>query len=810
MNKATKLQKTKTRVRKTLEKVPLHGWRTTDDDEVALRRWRGRTEITVIEALEPEHRVFGTFRVRSNSGSAYEVEIRDLCNRNNSCGCIDHRVNGLGTCKHIEGVLAAVARKRGARSKPRISAAAPRVEIFVLRVDTAAPAILYPDAGPDAQARRFLAPFCTPDGALKPGLPNIQALVAAARSAPKSVRVSRHIGVWLEREVRLAAREKARAQFLAAVEAGRASWDIVKQPLLPYQKDGAAHLAFHERALLADEMGLGKTVQAIAACELLARQKGIERVVVVSPTSVKAEWEDQIARFSDRDVRFVAGLRPNRMRLYSEPAFFTLVNYEQVVRDADDINRLLKPDVVILDEAQRIKNWQTKTARQVKSLKSPFAFVLTGTPLENRIEETYSIVQYLDPEVFGPLFRFNRDFYELDERGRPAGYRNLDRMHRRLCDIMLRRRKREVEKELPGRTVKTFFVPMAEEQAARYADYEYRARRLASIAQHRPLKKEEFERLQISLACMRMICDTPAILDPDCRVCPKLEELERVLEDLMEDGERKIVVFSEWVRMLDLVKQLAAQMGIEYAWHTGGVPQLRRRAEIARFREDRACRLFLTSDAGATGLNLQMASCVINLDLPWNPARLEQRIARVWRKGQMQAVTAVNFVTENSIEHSILHLLAHKQSLADGILDGTDDFSAIKMPSGRAAMIERMQALLGETKAASIRVLSAEEALVEDIRTRHDERLIRAELRADRLLMVLDLDPGALAAEQARLRQENSFGQPAVELIDRTAWQMLQRLTQAGILQFTPTPTRVLHCAEEGAGVDTVPAARAA
>jgi hypothetical protein len=146
----------------------------------------------------------------------------------------------------------------------------------------------------------------------------------------------------------------------------------------------------------------------------------------------------------------------------------------------------------------------------------------------------------------------------------------------------------------------------------------------------------------------------------------------------------------------------------------------------------------------------------------------------------------------------------------DGILDGTDDFSAIKMPSGRAAMIERMQALLGETKAASIRVLSAEEALVEDIRTRHDERLIRAELRADRLLMVLDLDPGALAAEQARLRQENSFGQPAVELIDRTAWQMLQRLTQAGILQFTPTPTRVLHCAEEGAGVDTVPAARAA
>ena len=110
--------------------------------------------------------------------------------------------------------------------------------------------------------------------------------------------------------MRLARREEARAQFLAAVEEGRASWDVVKLPLLLYQKAGAAHLAFHERALLADEMGLGKTVQAIAACELLARRKGVERVLVVSPTSVKAEWEDQIARFTDRSVRSSSGCVP--------------------------------------------------------------------------------------------------------------------------------------------------------------------------------------------------------------------------------------------------------------------------------------------------------------------------------------------------------------------------------------------------------------------------------------------------------------------------------------------------------------------
>jgi SNF2 family DNA or RNA helicase len=131
-----------------------------------------------------------------------------------------------------------------------------------------------------------------------------------------------------------------------------------------------------------------------------------------------------------------------------------------VLSDAPDINQILKPDVVVLDEAQRIKNWQTKTARCVKSLRSPYAFVLTGTPIENRIDELYSIAQYLDPELLGPLFRFDREFYELDERGRPIEYKNLAALRERIAPLMLRRRKADVEKELPGRTVKTYFVSM--------------------------------------------------------------------------------------------------------------------------------------------------------------------------------------------------------------------------------------------------------------------------------------------------------------------------------------------------------------
>ncbi|MCY3994846.1 MAG: C-terminal helicase domain-containing protein, partial [Rhodobacter sp.] len=200
-----------------------------------------------------------------------------------------------------------------------------------------------------------------------------------------------------------------------------------------------------------------------------------------------------------------------------------------------------------------------------------------------------------------------------------------------------------------------------------------------------PLTPEEFKLLQAALARMRMTCDTPYILDPKVRDCPKLEELERVLEELLEDPERKILVFSEWVRMLELVRERLDELEVDFALHTGSVPQDRRRTEIARFKQDPGCRLFLSSESGGTGLNLQVANAVINLDLPWNPAKLEQRIARAWRKHQKRSVSVLNFVTRDSIEHRMLGLLETKQALADTVLDERTGENPARFQSGRAA-----------------------------------------------------------------------------------------------------------------------------
>jgi hypothetical protein len=773
------------------------GWLTSDDHEITLRRWRGSTEILSVNALEADQPFFGTFRAESASGGHYEVEIRSFDGFANSCSCIDYRVNGLGTCKHIEGTIAVVARGRGSRAAK--AAGNSRIEVFLDRRASTTPTITWPAGGSGANhkaVRDWLRPYLTADGALTCDPDRVGSLIAAWEAAPAGIRrllrVSRHFTPWLDRARRERQRVEARAAFEADIAAGRETLDIVTHPLLPYQREGVLHLAFGERALLADEMGLGKTIQGIAACVLLAKLKQIKRVLVVCPASLKAEWEEQIARFCDRSTRLVFGPRAQRHAAYREPAFFTIVNYEQVLGDAEHINGILKPEVIVLDEAQRIKNWQTKTARRVKSLRSPYAFVLTGTPIENRIDELYSIIQYLDPEILGPLFRFNRDFYKLDERGRPVDYQNLSDLRERLQPLLLRRRKSDVETQLPGRTVKNYFVPMAEEQKLRYEDYHAPARQLIAEAQRRPLTQMEFDRLQQLLACMRMVCDTPAILDPTCRISPKLEELEGVLGDLLEEQDRKVIVFSEWERMLVMVRELAGEMGFDAAWHTGSLPQRRRRAEINRFKHDSACRLFLSTDSGSVGLNLQAASAVINVDLPWNPAKLEQRIARAWRKNQTRSVSVINLVTEDSIEHNILHLLGRKQALADGVLDGSGDLATLKMPSGRAAFIERMHAMMTARPAA--RVIQPEEALVADLVARHGDKALLVEARhgADgrpRVLAVLDLDKPALAGEIARLSSMETF---AIEVIDHATWITMRRLESTGLLQFT-YESRLLH-----------------
>ena len=448
-------------------------------------------------------------------------------------------------------------------------------------------------------------------------------------------------------------------------------------------------------------MGLGKTAQAVAAAAFLKRLGRVDRILIVTPASLQGEWEEQIRRFTRLPYQTLEGSRTQRLAAYDRATapFFTVANYEAMLTDALEVNERLRPDVVILDEAQRIKNWNTKTAMAVKRLRSRYAWVLTGTPIENRIDELYSLVSFLDPTVFGPLFRFNREFYEFDERGRPRGYRNLDELRRRIRPLLLRRRKADVETELPNRVERTFLVGLSDGQRMAYQAHEGIVQRLLAAHRRRPLGEPQRERLMRELNMMRMICDTNYILNPADKTCPKVEELARILSECMGNPQVKVLIFSEWERMLELVGGLCRRLRIDFATHTGGVSSGQRRQEVQRFREDPDCRVLLSTDTGGVGLNLQNASIVINCDQPWNPARLEQRIARAWRKDQSSAVTVLNLISERTVEHRMLATLANKQALSEGVIDQRGDLSAIKMIGGRDNFLQRLETLLPDLPA---------------------------------------------------------------------------------------------------------------
>lgn len=641
-----------------------------DEWQRELRRQFGREQSFQLRNIG-EHPVFSEFLVMNpQSKNTYRVAIRGTAPGENYCSCPDFATNALGTCKHVEFTLHRLERQKGGKKALAEGFQPPYSEVYVqygprreirFRAGTTCPpelarlaATFFDDEGvllPDAFRRfeEFLAGTAGLDHELR-CYDDVLALIAELRDA--------------EQRRAILAKEFPRGIRSAAFK------NLLKVSLYDYQREGALFAARAGRCLIGDEMGLGKTIQALAAAEIMARHFGVERVLIICPASLKHQWEREIERFTERTATVIGGLLAERQAQFNAASFYKVMNYDTVHRDLDRIQQW-SPDLVILDEAQRIKNWNTRAAQTVKKIRSPYAVVLTGTPLENRLEELVSIVQFIDQHRLGPTFRFLHDHQELDEHGKVVGYRDLDQIGKTLEPILIRRRKKDVLTQLPPRLDKNFFVPMTPEQMKHHdenrelvANVVRRWRRLGFLSE------ADQRRLMIALQNMRMSCDSTYLLDQTTDHGVKADELATLVDEFCEQPETKVVVFSQWVRMHELALRRLKGRDWNCVLFHGGVETSKRKDLVSRFREDPRCRAFLSTDAGGVGLNLQHANVVINLDLPWNPAVLEQRIGRVHRLGQTQPVSVVNLVAQGTIEEGMLSVLSFKKSLFAGALDG--------------------------------------------------------------------------------------------------------------------------------------------
>ena len=660
------------------------------EEQIELRRQRARAARYRIENLSKK-KVFSDYRVTNpDSGGEYTVAVRGFDVGDSACTCPDFKANTLGTCKHILAVLESLKDEIPTNLQKK-KAIVVRPEVFLHYGESLQLGIHLPPRHSDrlaALSKKFFD-----DRGLWSGRGRFDDLIAAVESAPEDVTVMSDALDFVDREVERVEMLRRESEWLDKLAAGTLELNLLTVPLYDYQMRGALFLACRGRSILGDDMGLGKTIMALAAVELLARERGIGRVLVVAPSSVKYQWETEIQKFTGRAVQVVEGSPTDRTDLYAEPTFYRLVNYEQVVRDLPAINAW-KPDVVILDEAQRIKNWESKTSKAVKKLASRYAMVLTGTPLENKLEELYSIVQFVDERRFGPAFQFLQDHRVLDERGNLVGYRQLETIRQKLEPIFLRRTRGEVLTQLPARTDSNVFVELSEAQRG---PYEEQRTALARLLHKGFLSDIDRRRVLACLANMRLVCDSTFLLDKTTDHSPKLDEFAEIVEELQAESGHKLVVFSQWETMILKAAEKLDALGIGYEVLHGGLSGRDRKAALATFRTQADCPVFLSTDAGGLGLNLQVADTVVNLELPWNPAVLEQRIARVHRLGQNKPVRVINLVTRGTIEERVLRTLEQKQNLFAGVFDGEEDEIAFAtVPTG--GFLATVRELIGETK----------------------------------------------------------------------------------------------------------------
>lgn len=479
--------------------------------------------------------------------------------------------------------------------------------------------------------------------------------------------------------------EQSKILQLKQVSADQLQVDLppLRLPPFGYQKICATFAAAVGRVLIADDTGIGKTIEAVLSAMILRKHRKVERVLVFCPSSLKRSWQTEIQKFTYESFCIVEGDATQRKLKYSRDVFFTIVNYDLSYRDVEVIKKI-DWDLIILDEASRIKNWETRTSQAIKQIPSRFLIALTGTPIENSVMELFSIVEAVNPRIFGQNKKTFMDRYcVLDIWKNVTGYRNLDEIREKLQYCMIRRKKREVLPELPPLLESTRFVALAPLQREQYNKIK------SGILEMKKGGRLELFNLLQQMAYLQQAAIHTNLIDEDAESSSsKLDECKNIVDEVVIDN--KIVIFTRFLKMVSILqKEFAAYGAVVYQGETPNTCQAdsenldssdcskckyarcgSRKELVHRFNSDESCRVFVSSDAGAYGVNLQSASYLIQMDLLWNPAQQYQRVSRIQRaSSRVKSWNVISIVSEDTLEERTLRVLETKQKISDDILD---------------------------------------------------------------------------------------------------------------------------------------------
>ena len=635
----------------------------------------------------------GEYEVRNpQSRQVYKVVYRGEESPWNYCSCMDFKTSRLGTCKHIERVKAWIKEDK----KRKVYTELPSYTSVYLSYTEGRQVKIRVGSEHREEFLRLAGQYFDAEGVMFPHVFNDYGkLMSEAVSIDPSFRFYQDAIDYI-----LDQRERNFRHQLIAKYTDKRLDELLTVTLYPYQKEGIRFAFECGRTIIADEMGLGKTIQAIGTAELLRREGLAEQVMVVCPTSLKYQWQREIERFTggNAKVLVIEGNPLKRKEQYKSDEPYKIVSYNCMANDVKTWGSLTT-DVLVMDEVQRLKNWKTQISIAARKVKSDYAVILSGTPLENKLEELYSIMEFADQYCLGPFWKFKNDCILTDDGGKVIGYKNLNHIGEKVRNCLIRRTKREVALQMPRRQDQFLLVSMTPEQKDIHDEFKVTVANLVmKWRKMHFLSEKDRQRLLLSLSQMRMVCDSTYILDQKTRFDTKVTETMSILQSVFESGDEKVVVFSQWERMTRLIAHELDQLGVGYEYLHGGIPSCNRKNLINNFTDDPDSRVFLSTDAGSTGLNLQAASIIINLDLPWNPAVLEQRIARIYRLGQERNVQVINLVAKDTIEEQMIEKLRFKSAMFEGVLDNGEDTIYVGNETKFTAMMDSLEGMVEEGK----------------------------------------------------------------------------------------------------------------
>ena len=464
----------------------------------------------------------------------------------------------------------------------------------------------------------------------------------------------------LQAEVRMDQEQAREAEALAVLPDTDFTTPL---PLFPYQKVGSAFLWKIGSGLIGDEMGLGKTVQSLAVCEKIKAGK----VLIFAPAAVKWQWASEIEKFiPGASVVVVEGTGDKRRELWISEARFYVANYELLLRDFEAMNSR-EWDVIIADEATKISNSQAKQSKAIKKLRAKRRIAMTGTPVSNRANEVWNIIDFCQPGAFGNYYAFLARYCLKNQWGGIFGYRNMDELRGRLKRYMIRRLKAEVLPELPAKIITDIPFEMTPEELALYKKLK---KEILFEIEHKDIAKVEtpmtIQYTLVKMLRLRQLADSMELLGHNTR-SSKLDTLRELLIEALTNG-KKAIVFTQFAEMADIIeRELAEYKPLKIS---GKITE-EYSDVIKRFNEADDHKVLVMTSAGQFGLNIQRASVIFHYDQEWSLAKMQQREGRAHRYGQKDIVLVYNLLAKGTVDYYVKKVLHAKAELSNQILGDT-------------------------------------------------------------------------------------------------------------------------------------------